>query len=954
MSIAELVFLLLSRKKALIKFVLGSTITYGAYVGAIRPSSAKAVTEVDGSNILQGKNRHSIKLAKAPIPKVHNVLELTSLKNLEQNQARFHPSLSKYLDNKKIFEKQSFSWWKSNVGAIGEIIDSEQYCLSCANLSDREVIYGDTYFSDKVAELGEAELVQDILWSLWEESKYNGTVIHAETIKVDLQLDKTSKPSIVKQFSLSFKVSNLSTRKAQVLRKIDLDPYTQAEINVLLSNGEIRSTPVATGHHGLKYTTWNLFPKNTQWKVVKNIQQPKKQTATSSHDSLQLIYGESRFIPHSISRNTQRRTAINTIDYAYVKDKLSPFLNSITADDIEKDIESWYGGYFAYLIRTRIDDIQNLIELLQKKTIENDRGIKESVFEQVLNNYQFRNNLYNHFKFSDTYKKALNKLLTNDGNKGIRITIEEITGLLKSWVYQLKQIQDSIKVEIEWKEKPKKVYSQAGQYGEYPTFAFNFEQKITWVKEMKIPLNGIWSIKKNKYEELSTGSTGSTEDGKHKFNITNKLTNLKDILAPLTSVISSLNQSLEGINVMDDLIPDVGKFIGIDALTINENESISYIYKTTGSPITLALDDISDLQEKHFPRMNIGWKAIDVSAALNLSKFTKLFHSLYEKFDSGIKERQSLGFIELTKAGDELKKSPISFIAHAINSIFDKSYGSGSSQRQDETKRPWPVFFRSLFADPLVFDRAQMMTGYSRLFFKYPEWWGKDNKLDKDCKGQQQQQQQQQQHWCTSFDFSKRNKIAEPKNYEVDLISRSLTFNHSMYAPYSPIVLNNISGGQYEKFLGDEGAGKTSQGVLNGTKEIVEAVKQNYNKNSFVGKREIDWGKAKVSFAQLNLKKAIESVLALENTWSGLVSGTALNFAGIYFHKILGEALVRDGFWININLMHEHGIFTKHDVKVTKKMNYYPNSEIWLKVDPSLDHEKLNLGWLANLFLQKK
>ncbi|OAL10122.1 hypothetical protein A6V39_04380 [Candidatus Mycoplasma haematobovis] len=889
---------------------------------------------------------------------MHNALELNTLKNLDQNKYRFHPSLTKYLNKKDIFEKQKFSLWKANNGKIKAAISSEAYCLSCATLSDRELIYGDTYFSEKVRELKEEELVQDILWSLWEESKYNDTLIHTESIKVDLQLNKDNKITEVKQFSISFKVSNLSGRKAQVFRSIDLDPHTQTEVNILLNNAELKVAPVAAGIHGLKYSSWNLFPKNDQWKVVKNIQQPNKQTITSTHFSLQLIYGSSRFIPHSISRDEKlysmwMKTAFNTIDYGYIKDKLTPYLTRITEQQVKEDIESWYGGYVAYLIRTRIEDIQNLIDLMQKKTIENDKGIKESIFEQVLNNYQFRNNLYHHFRLNDTYKQVLNKLLTNDKNStgGIRITIEEVIGLLKSWIYQLKQIQDSIRVEIKWIETPRRVYSQAGQSGDFPNFAFSFEQKIIWTKEMKIPLKGVWNISENKYEELKQQQT---ESGKYKFDLTNKLINLKEVLTPLTGLISGINGGKFGdIDIMNSLIPDVGKFIGLESLKINKDEAITYTYKTNGTPLTLALDETSDLQGKLFPRMSIGWKALDVSAGLDLSKFTQLFYSIYEKFDLGSEKDNPLSYNDLFQLEAKLNQSPITFIAHAINSIFDENYKKSHRKDTDINTRPWPVFFNSLLGNALVFEHSQMVTGYSKLFFDYPKWWGTENKTEnkasKNCKASTSSE-----YWGTNFSFDNREAIAKPKNDEIENIARSLIFNHSMYLPDAPIVLEgSIQKGQYDQFL--NGAGKTSQGIVNGTKDIIQAIKQEYDTSSnlFEGRKVIDWNKAKVSFAQLNLKKAIESVLSQKNTWSDLLTGTLLSSVGIYFHKILGEALIRDGFWININMMHEYGMFTKKDMQITKRMDYFPNSELWLKVNPELDPAKLQLGWLVDKFVKK-
>lgn len=59
MNISELLFFLSSNKKSLIKLGLGSSITYGAYVGAIRPSIASSIKKVDGSDIEQGKYKES-------------------------------------------------------------------------------------------------------------------------------------------------------------------------------------------------------------------------------------------------------------------------------------------------------------------------------------------------------------------------------------------------------------------------------------------------------------------------------------------------------------------------------------------------------------------------------------------------------------------------------------------------------------------------------------------------------------------------------------------------------------------------------------------------------------------------------------------------------------------------------------------------------------------------------
>ncbi|AEW45385.1 hypothetical protein MHC_02605 [Mycoplasma haemocanis str. Illinois] len=924
-------------------FLSGSLYSLGSFIHDWQDYQFQ---QVEGSEILQDKRRDSFLKGDLPfIPSFKDRLEPSHIQktSFQQYKHLFAPEMQKYLQDVQDEKFKDGPYSKKKQDLLNMLHYKKEWTLT----SDKEIAYKSGFFQQELNNFSDEKLVQDILWSLAEESHVNSTLIRPESITINFKREKTGyqksplldKSDVIKSLNIKFRIFNPNRQKAFVFKRIEIDPTSETDVSITLKEGELK--PITGPITGFKSSasSWSIFPIEEGFKVTKEVIYPNKIKTTEHKDNLFLLYNYSRFFEKWVG-NTNIWGLVNNshslIDYEYVRKALSTKLINITADQVKKDIERWYGSFTAFILRTKIEDAINIINILQKNTFFDKHGNKASVVDNAVNDFNFRNNLYNHFQFDSKLRKVLDTLfLQNERKKDLKITVKEAKALLNSWAYQLEQIKDSIRIELKWDKQPVKTNADLGYENIYPAFSYKFTQKFVFTKEIKIPLKGIYDTENGKFEE----STSETEK-KHKFDLSNRLKNVKEFLTPISFLFNGIGGSVGGINIMDVLIPDAAQFIGFEALTIKGSQEISNIYESKNSPITLAIGGEEDMQKIHFPGTNIGWKSLDITHKQDLSKFTSLFYNLYEKFDT-YKDKSGfvLGAVQLLSAKSRLASDPISFIAHAINSIFDKNYLK--SKGSEEGKRPWPVFFNSLFQNSLDFKSKQLLTGLSSVFFEWDKEWDNNSEKEK-CQGSGSDK-----IYCTAFSLkgSKKKQIV-PNSEEVKSISKKFFPTYSSYFPEKPIVFGTSDDTKaYNDFLAKEG--QSSIGLVNNYTKLKEVFKSRFEKdpNFFPSNKEINWNNTKVSYVQLNLEKAIKSVLALENTATGLL-GLAVDSVGIEFHKILGEALVRDGFWINMNLMDEKGSFwtIEHPIK---HLFYSPFSENWLFVNPNLDHLKLKLGSLS-------
>nr|WP_045118489.1 hypothetical protein [Mycoplasma haemocanis] len=839
-----------------------------------------------------------------------------------QNYQIFDPSIRKYLEipsSTKGFEE---------TGNLFKVFNSlKTWNRTASTLSDKDLSYRDNPFIQAVNSLKKEEIIRDILESILSESEYLSTLIRVDSIKIEFQKEERS--SLVKDFNLKLRILNPNKGKAYLFKSIEIDPLNENDIHIYLPSSEIKPTIIPVNLGNSKQISWSLFPKNSSWKIIKTVNHKKIE---ETRFSLPLIYGASvalnnlqKLLPEE--ELDRPFPIISSLDYGYVREKLTHLLTNISENQMEKDIEFWFGAYKAHQIRVYISDLRNLIEMFKKRSFTDKHGRKASLIEMVMKSHTFKDGLYNHMKLNSSYRKILDFLLTNEG-KDLKLTEEECRALLDSWSYQLKQMQDSIKISIDWIEKPKRVMQPLGYVSPYPAVSFKFKQKITFEKSLKIPLQGHWDSHQKKYDSSS---------GDQKFDITKKLSSLSTILAPIRSVFKEMGSggSFMGLDIFDVLMPDASQFLGINSLEIDANEYIENIYEASNSPIGISIGDSEDYQGINIKGKNIGWKALDVSSSINLANFSKFFYKLYEKIDTyKDPSKSALGVSQLWNFQTLLKQRPISFIIHTIHSIFDHKYlKSGSSTPED--KRPWPVFFKSLFQDPITLKHKQVFVGYSGAFFNVKEWFRSETKSS--------------DQYSTSWDISQKPRneweILSPKNEDVALISQKFTLNYSSFSPEQPIIINSEENkSQYDAFLAKEGS--TSVGLLNHYDRLKFVFRDNNKSNIYYPN--IDWEKMKVSYAQLNLEKAIKSVLAIKHTFQSIWASSGLSLLGIEIHNILGEALIRNPFWINMNFMKEIGSWSKHEIPF-KYMSYSVYSEESLYITPQLDKTKLKLGSFIKL-----
>ncbi|CBY92688.1 hypothetical protein HF1_06800 [Mycoplasma haemofelis str. Langford 1] len=843
-----------------------------------------------------------------------------------QNYQVFDPSIRKYLEipisPRRVEESGNlFKAFNSLKG----------WNRTASTISDRDLSYRDNPFIGGVNSLKKEEIIRDILESILDESEYLSTLIRADSIKIEFKKEEGF--SLVKDFNLRLRILNPRKRKAYLFKSIEIDPLSENDIHISLSQSEIKPTTVSVNLGHSKQISWSLFPKDSVWKITKITHSPNHRKTEETKFSLPLIYGTSAALK-DLQELLPRKEVdhpfpiASSLDYGYVREKLTPLLVNISENQMEKDIEAWFGAHKAHQIRVYISDLQNLIEMFKKRSFLDKNGRKASLIEMVMKSHTFKDGLYNHMKLSSSYRKVLDSLLTSEG-KELKLTEEECYALLDSWSYQLKQMQDSIKISITWDKKPQRVIQPLGYTSPYPAVSFKFKQKISFEKAVKIPLNGSWDSSQKKYDASS---------GDQKFDITKRLSSLGTILAPIRSVFKEMGNggSFMGADIFDVLMPDVSQFLGIDGLEIDANEYIENIYEASNSPIGIAIGDSEDYQGINIKGKNIGWKALDVSSSINLANFSKFFYKLYEKIDTYKDPSNSaLGVSQLWNFTTLLQQRPISFIIHAIHSTFDHQYlKSGSSTPED--KRPWPVFFKSLFQDPITIKHKQVFVGYSGAFFDVKEWFRSETKSS--------------EQYSTSWDISTKKQrdeweILSPKNEDVALINQKFALNYSSFSPEQPIIINSEENkSQYDAFLAKEGS--TSIGLVNHYDRLKSVFRDNNKSNIYYPN--IDWENMKVSYAQLNLEKAIKSVLAIRHTFQGFPSSLVLTTLGIEIHKILGEALIRNPFWINMNFMKEIGSWSKNEIPF-KYMSYSVYSEESLYITPQLDKTKLNLGRFIKL-----
>ncbi|CBY92689.1 hypothetical protein HF1_06810 [Mycoplasma haemofelis str. Langford 1] len=924
-------------------FLSGSLYSFGSFIHDWQDYQFQ---QVEGSGILQDKRRGSFLRGELPFtPSFRDRLAPSHIQktSFQQHKHLFAPEMQKYLTevNEEDVKEGHYSDKKK------ELLDLIHYKKEWILTSDKEISYKSGYFQEELNNFGDNKLVQDILWSLVEESQVNATLIRPESITINFKREKVGyqknplldKSDVIKNLHIKFRIFNPNRQKTFVFKSIEIDPTSETDVEITLREGELKPVSTALAAHKLSASSWSIFPIEEGFKVTKEVVYPNKVKTQEHKDSLFLLYNSSRFFEKWVGNPRSRSVSTHThslVDYEYVRKSLSAKLVNITTDQVKKDIERWYGSFTAFILRTKIEDMINLINLLQKNTFFDKHGNKVSVVDNAINDFTFRHNLYNHFQFDSNLRKVLDTLfLQNKSNLGLKITVKEAKALLNSWVYQLEQIKDSIRIELKWEKEPQKTNADLGYENIYPAFSYKFTQKFVFTKEVKIPLKGTYNTTENKFEEATTET-----ENKHKFDLSNRLKNVKVFLTPISFLFNGMNGgSIGGVSIMDVLIPDVANFVDLESLTIDANQEIKNTYESKNSPITLAIGGEEDMQKIHFPGTNIGWKSLDVTHSQDLSKFTKLFYKLYEKFDtykdgSGV----ALNTLQLLQANSRLSKDPISFIAHAINSIFDKNYLQ--SKQSDESKRPWPIFFNTLLGESLNFKSKQLLVGLSSLFFAWDTEWDSEAEKEK-CDGQGQEK-----YYCTKFSLkNSRKKQILPNSEETKNVTQKFFPTYSSYFPEKPVVFGTKDDTTaYDAFLAKEG--KSSIGLVNNYTKLKEVFKSRFEKdpNFFPSNKEINWNNAKVSYVRLNLEKAIKSVLALKNEVYGML-GITVSAIGIEFHKILGEALVRDGFWINMNLMDEKGSFwtIEHPIK---HMFYSPFSESWLFVKPDLDHTKLELGSL--------
>ncbi|AEG72985.1 hypothetical protein MHF_0715 [Mycoplasma haemofelis Ohio2] len=930
-------------------FLSGSLYSFGSFIHDWQDYQFQ---QVEGSGILQDKRRGSFLKGELPFtPSFRDRLAPSHIQktSFQQHKHLFAPEMQKYLNEVKEEDIKEGFYSNRKKALFDMLFYKKEWILT----SDKEVSYKSGYFQEALNNFQDSQLVQDILWSLVEESQVNATLIRPESITINFKREKVGyqknplldKSDVIKNLHIKFRIFNPNRQKTFVFKSIEIDPTSETDVEITLREGELKPVSTALAAHKLSASSWSIFPIEEGFKVTKEVVYPNKVKTQEHKDSLFLLYNSSRFFEKWVGNPRSRSVSTHThslVDYEYVRKSLSAKLVNITEKQVKQDIERWYGSFTAFILRTKIEDMINLINLLQKNTFFDKNGNKVSVVDNAINDFTFRHNLYNHFQFDSNLRKVLDTLfLQNKDNPNLKITVKEAKALLNSWVYQLEQIKDSIRIELKWEQEPKKTNADLGYENIYPAFSYKFTQKFVFTKEVKIPLKGAYDTSNNKFED----KVEETET-KHKFDLSNRLKNVKVFLTPISFLFNSMNGgNVAGVSIMDVLIPDVAKFVDLEALTIGANQEIVNTYESKNSPITLAIGGEEDMQKINFPGTNIGWKSLDVTHQQNLSKFTDLFYKLYEKFDTYKDPSGSaLGLAQvlaLTGQDSRLKKDPISFIAHAINSLFDQNYLK--TQVSEKDKKPWPVFFNSLFESSLDFKSRQLLTGLSSVFFEWDKDWDTSSEKEK-CNGSGSEK-----IYCTSFslkgDGRKRKQIL-PNSEESNNVTKKFFPTYSSYFPEKPVVFGTTDDTKaYDAFLAKEG--KSSIGLVNNYTKLKEVFKSRFEKdpNFFPSNKEINWNNAKVSYVRLNLEKAIKSVLALKNTatWGW---GIGLNLVGIEFHKILGEALVRDGFWINMNLMDEKGSFwtIEHPIK---HMFYSPFSENWLFVKPDLDHTKLELGSLS-------
>lgn len=809
------------------------------------------------------------------------------------------------------------------------------YKWEMATISAIDIPYKSNFFVGVVNSLTKSQIIQDLLWSLAEESHENKFSIRPESIKIDFSLEKVSidlfkekdtdifplPANRLRNFKLRFKVFNPTQRLVHVFKTIPIEPVREKEVHVQINSAEIRPFAIGIANRYEFATKWGLLPTdNNRFDISVYEFFPRLDTRFFKFPSLSLMYGRSRFISDSIGGPPASRL-INAPIYLDFQNIADNYLVGITAQQVKDDLETWYGVLSAFYFRLALQDVRKFFKILEMPIMTGKDNRKYSALKNFVKYPQWRTNLYNWAKIDEKARQILDYMFENSGDSKNKnpVTEEELQAMLKSLSKQLSELEKNMKITFTWDEEPILITSTSEDSSPYPSVSFSFSQKISWDKEIVIPFKGCWEGDSSSYSS-TTEKSSCTGSNKTWFDLSQKLEGLQILLEPIQNVIPGR---------LFKLLPNAEKFIGWEKWVIGADEEIVNRYTAKNSPIRPAITQTSDFYSK--TKMIAGWKAIDVALANDFSKFHKFVHSVYSKIDE-YKDHQEINLngIRLlsalqTEKQKQIADNLITFVVHAINQTFDAKYWT--KNKSEEDKRPWTVFFKTLLQRPFNFDSTQVFAGYSRSMFNVPNWvlnnTKETNSPDNGRSGSSGGNIYKVSKDLQSKDVHKGSVDISDKDWDFPAIYKSEelkdimdnyqnTFSSNF--PKYPMIFDVQNNDKWNLFLSKEGA--TTTGLIRYRDYlktiIMDAVYNNTDPKNpgsrlkrFPSKNFIDWKKIKISATSLDLEKALKSVLNLPNQW-----GAILNFiSGIQLNSSLGDAIQRDPMWITVNMMTEDGIF---------------------------------------------
>ncbi|WP_216083327.1 hypothetical protein [Candidatus Mycoplasma haematohominis] len=837
--------------------------------------------------------------------------------------------------------------------------------VSMSHISAIEIPYKSHQFVRNVNSLTKSQIIQDLLWSLIEESTEGKFSVRPDSVKIDFSIEKPLfdvsnsgdqdvfplPANKLKNFKIHFKVFNYSQNVVKVFKTIPIEPLREKEIRIQIDSAEIRPFPVSLWIGMQSAVKWGLLPTDdNQFNLSIYEIFPTLNTRHLKLPDLSIIYGRSRFISDSVASPSYSRM-VNTPTYKNLKDAVDPFLIGITPKQIEEDLETWYGSLAAFHTRLRIQDVRKFLRILEMPITSGDDHKTYSVIENFVKHPHFRNNFYNLIFFNETGRKMVDKVF--DTTREDSVNAKELSAMLKALAKQLETLENNMKITFTWEKKPELVVSNVEDQSPYPAVSFSFSQEFSWDQEIVIPFKGCWDDDGNNFEKDT--QKDSCSGNKQYFDLSNKLDGLDEILKPIASSISPF---------IFGLIPSAKKFIGWEQWKIGNNEKVTNKYIAHHSPISPAITKTSDYYEQ--TRMAAGWKALDVKVVHDMSQFHEFVHSVYSKIDSykDLNGVNITNFASTIAAGatlsNEKKKKEImndlvAFGVHLINQSFDESYFK-KDQTSPENQRPWPVFFKTLLQQPFKIDSTQVFAGYSRAIFDVDEF------VLKNTKEQQQQQKSGvtknvykiSKDWQSKdVNGSKNSSIKEwdyPAKYKSESVKNIVQNYENTYSsnfPKSPMIFDFPSNEKWNLFLRQEGA--TSTGFMryrdNLKNIMLEALHNKHIPGSnpptalkhFPDQKFINWNRVKISATPIDLEKALRSVLALTNQWSTIFNA----YAKVKLHSMLGEMIQRDPMLITVNMMMEDGTFRFiRDPMVFSINSVY--STYQFSVLPNLDFDKIS------------